>query len=376
MVRTNDYWPIRRAQHPGDSKQQTVSSEQSVREARELRETLRNSFCYPVIWLGLVGMALLLACQGSALPTREIVGTLAAATLPPLPTSSPPPVPPTYTPRATPSPAPTPLPTSTPSPTPHWTTTCTTPSQIVTGVFPDALAGPERAYRAYLPPCYGQDGRLYPVLYLFHGTYQDDSFWEQMGVAAAADELILSRQIPPIVILMPYSATIDTTSSGGPYSWEGVVLNYLLPFAETTYCVGAEPRWRAMGGLSRGGYWALEIAFQHPELFASVGAHSGALEDTAAGSEINPKTSWQGKNLVGLRLYLDTGETDWYRVNFEQLHEDLAAANIPHEWHLNEGTHDTAYWSSHVSDYLLWYTAIWPRERGEYPVCQENSGNS
>lgn len=294
---------------------------------------------------------------------------VAAATLLPLPTSTLPAVPPTYTPPASPTTLPTPSPRATLSPTPHWTTTCDTPGTVVTGVFPDGLAGPERAYRVYLPPCYGQDGRLYPVLYLFHGTYQDDSYWEQMGAAAAAEELILSRQIPPLVIIMPNSATIDTTSSGGPYSWEGVVLTYLLPFAEAHYCLGAEPRWRAMGGLSRGGYWALEIAFQHPELFASVGAHSGALEDIAAGPDINPKTSWQGKDLTGMRLYLDTGDADWYRTNFEQLHEDLMAAQIAHEWHLNEGTHDAAYWSGHVADYLRWYTAIWPLERGEYPYC-------
>ncbi|MCL4871625.1 MAG: hypothetical protein KJ063_21920 [Anaerolineae bacterium] len=330
------------------------------------------------VWVWLLGL-LLCGCQiaqNNGGETREIVAAAipTATPLPPPPTPAPSfTIPPTYT--ATPSPTPSATPTATPSPTltpsatPHWTVTCDTPGQIITGFFPDPITGPERAYRVYLPPCYGQDGRVYPVLFMFHGTFQDDSTWERHGLAAAAETMILTQEIPPLVIVMPTSANIDYYSSGGPNSWEGVMMNYLLPYIEAAHCVGREPQWRAMGGLSRGGYWALEIAFQHPLAFASVGAHGAALEDTAAGPAINPQYSWQGKDLSQMRLYLDTGERDWYRRNFEQLHLDLAAANIPHEWHLNEGTHEDAYWAGQVENYLRWYTHPWPTLRTDYPLC-------
>ncbi|MBK9054396.1 MAG: esterase family protein [Chloroflexi bacterium] len=283
-------------------------------------------------------------------------------------------IPPSYTPPPTATPTLIPTLTATPSATPHWTSTCNTPGQIVTGVFPDPIAGPERSYRVYLPPCYGQDGHIYPVLYIFHGTFQDDSTWDRHGLDEAAEAMILAQEIPPLVMVMPTSADIDYYSSGGANSWEGVVMNHLLPFVESNYCVAQEAPWRAIGGLSRGAYWSLEIAFQHPAMFGNVGAHGAALEDTAAGPAINPQYSWQGKDLSGMRLYLDTGDADWYRRNFEQLHTDLAAANIPHEWHLNEGTHEDAYWAGHVRDYLLWYTELWPQERASYPLCQVNGG--
>ena len=32
---------------------------------------------------------------------------------------------------------------------------------------------------------------------------------------------------------------------------------------------------------------------------------------------------------------------------------------FPHEWYLFNGTHDEAYWSAHVEDYLEWYTRPW-----------------
>lgn len=316
---------------------------------------------------------MVVGCQVKENEAPVIVTEVAAAILPTTipPTNIPPSltIPPTSTPTFTPQPTATPTTTPTPSATPHWLDNCTTPGQIVTGVFPDAIAGPERAYRAYLPPCYGQDGHIYPVLYMFHGTFQNDSAWDNNGLDEAAEALIQAREIPPLVIIMPTSANLDYYSSGGPNSWEGVVMSYLLPFVEATYCVGNEPQWRAMGGLSRGGYWSLEIAFQHPAAFASVGAHGAALEDIAAGPAINPQYSWQGKDLSQLRLYLDTGDQDWYRRNFEQLHNDLAAAAIPHEWHLNEGTHEDAYWAAHVKDYLYWYTEPWPQERRSYPIC-------
>lgn len=327
---------------------------------------------FALVWW-LIGM-MVAGCQVKANEAPAIVTEVAAAILPtvipPTIVPSTATIPPTFTPTFTPPPTHTPTITPTPSATPHWLDTCITPGQVITGVFPDAIAGPERSYRAYLPPCYGQDERIYPVLYMFHGTFQDDSAWDNNGLDEAAEALIQAREIPPLVIIMPTSANIDYYSSGGPNSWESVVMSYLLPFVEATYCVGNEAQWRAMGGLSRGGYWSLEIAFQHPAAFASVGAHGAALEDIAAGPVINPQYSWQGKDLSQLRLYLDTGDRDWYRRNFEQLHNDLAAAAIAHEWHLNEGTHEDAYWAAHVQEYLRWYTEPWPQERESYPSCR------
>jgi enterochelin esterase-like enzyme len=174
---------------------------------------------------------------------------------------------------------------------------------------------------------------------------------------------------------MPAGGTLVQSSSGGPFSFEGVVLNELIPFIEANYCASPAGNHRGIGGISRGGYWALEIAFRFPEAFASVGGHSAALLDTFAGPDINPQYTGLNNDLVDLRVYLDIGASDWVINNIRRLHEDMLAAGKLHTWVLNEGKHENAYWSKYLSDYLHWYSEPWSLERESYPHCQlENPG--
>lgn len=56
---------------------------------------------------------------------------------------------------------------------------------------------------------------------------------------------------------------------------ENVFLTEFMPLLESTYRVDTAQR--AIGGISRGGSWAYEIAFRHPQLFRAVGGHSAFL---------------------------------------------------------------------------------------------------
>ncbi|HSH01770.1 MAG TPA: alpha/beta hydrolase-fold protein [Anaerolineae bacterium] len=277
---------------------------------------------------------------------------------------------PTITP--TPHPIPTLFPTATPYPTPSPTPTATPcpPSQMKQTTFPSATTGSQRPLRLYLPPCYGQDNRVYPVLYIFHGNVMGDERWDLLGLDEAANTAINNQLIPPLIIAMPNGTGIADYTSGGPGSYETVILDELIPFVETELdCVWTAAAGRAIGGLSRGGYWALEIAFRHPQQFASVGGHSAALLDTAAGPHLNPQYTALSNDLGPLRIYLDIGDNDYLRTNTIRLHDDMAAANIPHQWHLNPGAHNEDYWSSQLTNYLLWYTEPWPTDRQKYPPC-------
>lgn len=240
---------------------------------------------------------------------------------------------------------------------------------MVSGSYASQIAGPARSYRLYLPPCYGLDGRVYPTLYMLHGNATTDSHWDTLGLDEAATEAILAGLIPPLLIVMPDGGAIANNSSGGPYSFEGVVLNELIPFIEGNYCAWPEGNGRAIGGLSRGGYWALEIALRHPAEFSAVGGHSAALVDSYAGPDLNPPSTVLSANLGDLQIYLDIGDQDYYIGPLRQMRESMVAAGIPHTWMLNSGRHEDAYWAAHVGDYLAWYTQLWPMERGRYPFC-------
>jgi enterochelin esterase-like enzyme len=258
----------------------------------------------------------------------------------------------------------TPTPTPTPSPAP-----CREPGRVVTGHYPSQLSGPEKAYRIYLPPCYGEDGRLYPTLYMFHGSISTDSQWQELGLFGAAEAGILDERYPPLLIVLPDGGYVAQHTSGGPRSFEGVVLTELIPYVERTYCAWSTAAGRAVGGLSRGGYWALAIAFRHPEQFASVGGHSAALVDIAAGPDVNPQYTGVSRELGDLRVYLDIGSRDYFIPHIRRLHEDMERAGVPHTWVLNDGIHEDAYWAAHLDDYLAWYTEPWPGQRELYPAC-------
>lgn len=290
-------------------------------------------------------------------------GTTPPTAVPPaaLPTHPPPPTPDAQT------PTPSPIPTAAPSPT-ATAVSCTKPGRVETAVFPSLTAGPLNL-RLYLPPCYDDDPRLFPLLIMLPGNVHTEAIWDDLGLDEAAETLIAAAEIPPLIIAMPDGGWIAQNSSGGPGSYETVILNDLIPFVETYYC--AWPAARAIGGLSRGGYWALTIAFSHPDAFAGVGGHSAALLDGYAGPDVNPQVTGVTNDLGNLRVYLDIGEQDYVIYNVRRLHEEMLTAGVAHTWVLNNGRHENAYWSSRLDAYLRWYSTLWPQERAAYPFCEK-----
>ncbi|MCP4427551.1 MAG: esterase family protein, partial [Chloroflexi bacterium] len=281
--------------------------------------------------------------------------------------TSTPTLPPTIPPIPSATPAPTLTPTQPPTPSP---TPCAGSGWVETAVFP-SHAGPI-AYRIYLPPCYGENGRAYPTLYMLPGNNQTDAIWDDLGLDETAESAIQNKEIPPLLIVMPDGGWIARNSSGGPHSYETVIFDDLIPFIEANYCAWPDTAGRAIGGLSRGGYWALEIAFRHPGRFVSVGGHSASLLDIAAGPDINPQYTALTNNLGDLRIYLDIGENDGGIPNTRRLHKDMTARGVPHAWALNPGGHDNAYWAAHLAEYLAWYAVPWSLDASRYPVCPPN----
>ncbi len=62
----------------------------------------------------------------------------------------------------------------------------------------------ERKYAIYLPPCYETSQRSYPVLYLLHGSGDDQSGWVQFGeIMHIADKAIREGKATPMIVVMP-----------------------------------------------------------------------------------------------------------------------------------------------------------------------------
>ena len=210
----------------------------------------------------------------------------------------------------------------------------------------------------YLPPCYDQfPDQHYPVLYLLNGqTYTADQ-WVRLGAPKAADYLILSRQAVPFIIVFPDDRYWN--SNQGPYFGEFLV-NDILPYVDKNFRTLTDREHRALGGLSRGGGWALHILFTRPDLFGAVGLHSPAVfaDDRAAVKFWLTNFPADGWPLI----YLDTGDNDHERGYNTILESLLTEYGVAHEWHLNTGAHDEDYWSENVLEYMQWYTSMWGTE--------------
>ena len=222
----------------------------------------------------------------------------------------------------------------------------------------------------YLPPCYDPEHHLYPTLYLIHGTAYEQGGWLQNGVPQVADIQMSLGVLPPFIIVMPGAdmrageASKYSWTNTGRGSYDDFLVNELVPFIDANYSTWASREGRAIGGISRGGYWAIEIGFAHPDLFSVVGGHSPSVFSKLVGippnfSMLNYAPSTDA--LRTLRIWLDAGDQDWARWDMKKLTDDLDAAGVPYTVDIGSGGHEDGYWTSRVPEYLAFYAADWPR---------------
>jgi enterochelin esterase-like enzyme len=211
---------------------------------------------------------------------------------------------------------------------------------------------------------------------MFHGLNYGDSQWDTIGLDELADAGIAAGEMPPLIIVMPNSWGIDRNPDGGPGSLEEAVVEDLLPYVEKRYCAWNTREGRAVGGLSRGAFWALEIAFRHPDLFASVGGHSPAVFWDNAPPQYNPYyLADDATDLESLRLFLDVGEEDWLAKWVARFRERLDERGLTYTFVTAPGDHGFAYWRTQATAYLDFYTAIWPTDWRELPIPPDCTAN-
>lgn len=253
---------------------------------------------------------------------------------------------------------------------PPASTECGDTGFVFYSQFPSNIWGSGRDYHVYLPPCYGHDGRVYPVLYLIHGSGHNDDQYIHLGLAQHIDQGIREGRYPPFIVIMPDSGSWGDATSGGERSIEGVTVQDLIPYVDASYCSWSAREGRSIGGISRGGYWALMIAFRQPEMFAAVSGHSSQLRLSVDPPQYNPLATYASANLSNLRIWMDWGERDFLRAGQEQLHQLLMNAGIPHRVKISPGNHANYYWFEHLGEYLDWHVESWPMAREVYPPCE------
>lgn len=224
-----------------------------------------------------------------------------------------------------------------------------------------AILNETMPYSIYTPSCYQTSGRQYPVVYLMHGSDAVDShYWVRLGLIEALDQGTAAGIIPPMIVVLPFGGWVANQNQFGAVSWANVFLNELMPDVETHFRVDARREMRAIGGISRGGFWAFNIAFLHPDLFSILGGHSPFFHPShwAGANPLNLVQSVPG--IERLRIWMDHGKYDYAAPNIKIMETRLIARDLSHVYlEYPEGSHEGAYWASHVMDYLIFYGAAW-----------------
>jgi enterochelin esterase-like enzyme len=225
------------------------------------------------------------------------------------------------------------------------------------------------AVNVYLPPCYAaEQSSSYPVIYLLHGGGDDETQWPDLNVQNAASALI-DRGETPFVVVMPGAAYYATLDYGT------FVLKELLPGIEAQYRVKTSRLGRAIGGLSLGGYWALRIAFLHPDQFAVVGGYSPVVDLGQLNDPLSLARRVDIQTLRDLSIDLDVGKQDSLAYDTTQLAQALRARGLTVALTTAPGGHKREYWRAHTYEYFSALLGI-IAEGCDNPICGNRTGHA
>lgn len=223
------------------------------------------------------------------------------------------------------------------------------------------LTGLWRRCFVYTPPGYEKDTKTrYPVLYLQHGSFEDETGWSRQGHAnLILDNLIAGGKAVPMIIVMDNGYALKpnadvTDSKTRPESiFEQVMINEIIPMIDAKFRTIADRAHRAIAGLSMGANQTMRIIMNNLDKFSALGAFSGTSNYPGT-DVIDPATFLDGKFNDGaainkqfkvLFIGLGTKEPNPFPGSVGAFRNMLDKQGIKHVYYESPGTaHEWLTW--------------------------------
>ena len=252
---------------------------------------------------------------------------------------------------------------------------------LVTKTIDSRILGKEMNLAVYRPDV--NDNIALPVLYFLHGRTGNESLLQWLGMEKKADAMIGAGEIQPLIVVCPNLDNSRGINSAefyrvvnGKYGivdmgrYEDYLVDELIPYVDNTFHTIRDRSARYIGGISSGGYTALNIGLRHQELFSKIGGHMPAIDlsyadedecyfvDEAVWLKNDPISIAKQTAFDDLQVFLDDGKEDegqFYRA-CEKLFHLLRQNGANVQSHLFEGHHSGDYIRANMETYLRFYS--------------------
>lgn len=212
----------------------------------------------------------------------------------------------------------------------------------------------------------------FPVIFLLHGYGGNSATWLEIKPELPA---IADRE--GILFVCPDGKNSWYMDSPlcADCKYETFIAGELIPYINAHYPVLDQRRYRAVTGLSMGGYGAMTLAMKHQELFGAAGSTSGGLDirpfprnwelNRLLGEQYLHPENWETHTPVrmisrlkngDLRILIDCGYADFFLQVNEDFHRQLLRYSIDHDFYLRPGGHNPQYWRNSIDYQILFFS--------------------
>ena len=221
----------------------------------------------------------------------------------------------------------------------------------------------------YTPPAYTANTKeRYPVLYLQHGSFEDETGWAAQGKAnLILDNLIAAGKAVPMIVVMdngyaykPQDNTVADSKSRPASIFEEVMMQEIIPMIDAKFRTKTDRGHRAIAGLSMGANQTMRIIMNNLDKFSFYGGFSGTSNYPSA-DVVDPATFLDGKFANGadinkritvLWLGLGTKEPNPFPGSVGAFRAMLNKQGIRHVYYESPGTaHEWLTWRRDLREF-------------------------
>jgi enterochelin esterase-like enzyme len=206
-----------------------------------------------------------------------------------------------------------------------------------------------RGYVLVLPPGYATYPDRAPLLVLLHGALDWERTWLERGGLSPS-----SLPRGPIVVC--------PKEAGGLYRGDSRIVDFLardlVGHLDVELRTIADPRARALDGLSTGGFTSLVVGLERPDVFGGIGSMSGSFDERAF---VAARDRAERARAHGQRLLLSCGLGEPHLGACRAMFDELRRLGVDATWADTHGPHDWPTWRALLATHLRFHAATFAR---------------